>query len=152
VRRPLVYAAADAFDVWPLRHRTAGTPTAGSLSASVVRVDGSDGSDDDLRAGGFGGLHRGHVTRTPAVLTQTRADREDPRVTETRGSDLVADGTELEVGRCLLQSGLEVHPRAEADRVLEHAVDEAVDEGERRLPPEGDEGRADEGFDGVGEN
>jgi hypothetical protein len=27
-----------------------------------------------------------------------------------------------------------------------------VDEGERRLPPEGDEGRADEGFDGVGEN
>src|SRR5699024_6494285 len=128
------------------------TPTTGTLSASVVRVDGSDGFDGDFRGRGFGGLLRGPVARTPAVLTQKRGGREDHRVVGTRGGDLVADGTDFEVGCGLLQSGFEVHPRAEVDRVVEHAVDETVDEGEGRFPSEGDEGRADEGFDGVGED
>src|SRR5699024_5585331 len=109
-RRPLVDTAADALDLGQLRHRAACppteavctpaeaacTPTTGSLSASVVRVDGSDGFDGDLRGGGFGGLLRGPVTRTPAVLTQKRGGGEDHRVIGTRGRDLVADGAELE--------------------------------------------------------
>src|SRR5699024_6076035 len=98
-------AAGAASALGQLGLGAACTPTTGSLSASVVRVDGSDGFDGDLRGGGFGGLLRGPVTRTPAVLTQKRGGREDHRVIGTRGSDLVADGTELEVGRCLLQSG-----------------------------------------------
>src|SRR5699024_3323115 len=63
-RLPLVLDAAYAIDLWQLGHRAAGTPTTASLSASVVRVDGSDGFDGDFRGGGFGGLLRGPVTRT----------------------------------------------------------------------------------------
>src|SRR5699024_9674956 len=65
-RRPFVDAATDAFDLGQLRHRatctpteTTCTPTTGTLSASVVRVDGSDGFDGDLRGRGLGGLLRG---------------------------------------------------------------------------------------------
>src|SRR5699024_597019 len=92
VRRPLVDAAEDAFGLWPLRHRAGSPPTPGSLPASLVRGHGPDGSAADLPGGGFRGLVRGPVTRTPAVLTQNRGGREDHRVIGTRGSDLVTDG------------------------------------------------------------